>query len=120
MAETTSQGTWRSLYWLGGSAALIAATLALSDTVISMVSGVPLPDPNTGNIYDWLDPVKALVRPVNTGLFAGFLDISKVPSLSDRLKFRMSVLFGVWKEGDHRDWVAIRAWAEETRRLLLK
>ena len=46
------------------------------------------------------------------GLFAGVLDISKVPSPSDRLKFRLSVLFGVWKEGDHRDWNAIRSWTE--------
>ncbi|NMC80758.1 MAG: flavodoxin [Chloroflexi bacterium] len=58
-----------------------------------------------------LAPVRALVRPVSEGLFAGALDIGKVPSLSERLKFRLSVLFGVWSEGDHRDWPAIRAWA---------
>jgi hypothetical protein len=29
------------------------------------------------------------------------------------------VLFGVWKEGDHRDWAAIRAWAESLRPQLL-
>jgi hypothetical protein len=40
------------------------------------------------------------------------------PSSADRLKFRLSVLFGVWKEGDHRDWNAIRAWAESVRPLL--
>ena len=64
------------------------------------------------NVSNWLEPVRTLVRPVSEGLFAGALDISKIPSLSDRLKFRLSVLFGVWKEGDHRDWNAIRAWAE--------
>ena len=34
--------------------------------------------------------------------------------------FRLSVMFGVWSEGDHRDWDAIRAWAESIRPLLLK
>lgn len=59
---------------------------------------------------DWLGPVRALVKPVSEGYFAGMLDISKVPSFADRLKFRISVLLGVWTEGDHRDWNAIRAW----------
>ncbi len=70
------------------------------------------------NISDWLNPVRALVRPVSTGLFSGALDIGKIPSFSDRLKFRLSVLFGVWSEGDHRDWDAIRDWAESLRPLL--
>ncbi len=62
-------------------------------------------------VADWMQPVRALVKPVSEGYFAGILDISKVPSLADRIKFRLSVLMGVWKEGDHRDWDAIRAWA---------
>jgi hypothetical protein len=53
-------------------------------------------------------------------LFAGVLDISKVPTFKDRLMFRLSVLFGVWTEGDHRDWNAIRAWAESLRPLLAR
>jgi menaquinone-dependent protoporphyrinogen oxidase len=71
-------------------------------------------------VADWLQPLRALVKPVSEGLFAGTLDISKVPSFSDRLKFRLSVAFGVWSEGDHRDWNAIRAWAESIRPLLLQ
>lgn len=63
------------------------------------------------HVATFLDPVSALVRPVSQGLFAGVLDIGKISSFSDRLKFRISVLFGVWKEGDHRDWNAIREWA---------
>ena len=59
-------------------------------------------------------------RPVSEGIFAGALDISKIPSFGDRLKFRLSVLFGVWTEGDHRDWNAIRAWAESIHPLLLR
>jgi menaquinone-dependent protoporphyrinogen oxidase len=71
------------------------------------------------HVATWLGPVRALVKPVSEGLFAGALDISQVPSLGDRLKFRLSVLFGVWAEGDHRDWSAIRTWAASLRPLLL-
>ncbi|MBI5954594.1 MAG: flavodoxin [Chloroflexi bacterium] len=63
-------------------------------------------------VVEFLAPVRALVRPVSEGQFAGVLNISKVPSFSERIKFRLSVLFGVWTEGDHRDWKAIRSWAE--------
>ncbi len=66
----------------------------------------------------WLDPVRALVRPVSTGLFAGALHLNKIPSLADRMKFRISVMAGVWSEGDHRDWDAIRTWAAGLRPLL--
>ena len=63
------------------------------------------------HVATWMDPVRALVKPVSEGLFAGTLDIGKIPSFSDRLKFRLSVLFGAWKEGDQRDWNAIHTWA---------
>ena len=62
-------------------------------------------------VAEWLAPVRALVRPVSEGLFAGVLDIQKIPSVSQRLKFRLSVATGVWSEGDHRDWKAIHDWA---------
>ncbi len=70
------------------------------------------------HVATWLEPVRALVKPVSEGLFAGALDISKVPSFGDRLKFRLSVILGVWSEGDHRDWSAIRAWAADLRPIL--
>lgn len=69
-------------------------------------------------VREWMQPVRALVKPVSEGYFAGVLDIKKIPSFSNRLKFRLSVLFGVWSEGDHRDWNAIRAWAEGLKPLL--
>ncbi len=68
----------------------------------------------------WLEPVRALVKPVSEGLFAGVLDISKIESFGDRLKFRISVAMGFWKEGDRRDWNSIRAWATSLRPLLLQ
>ena len=75
---------------------------------------------NRAFVAQWMQPVRDLVRPVSEGFFAGVLDNSNVPSLSDRIKFRISVLMGVWTEGDHRDWAAIRAWAASLRPLLLK
>ncbi|MFO7632190.1 MAG: flavodoxin domain-containing protein [Caldilinea sp.] len=62
-------------------------------------------------VAEFLAPVRALVQPVSEGLFAGALAIPKVPYWQARLMFRLSVLFGVWKEGDYRDWNAVRAWA---------
>jgi menaquinone-dependent protoporphyrinogen oxidase len=70
------------------------------------------------HVTTWLDPVRMLVKPISEGLFAGGLNISRIPSFGDRLKFKMSVLFGVWKEGDHRDWNAIQKWALELKPLL--
>lgn len=71
-------------------------------------------------VSGFLAPVRALVRPVSEGLFAGVLDIGKIPSFSDRLKFRISVMSGVWTEGDHRDWNAIRAWASGLQATLIQ
>ena len=71
-------------------------------------------------VANWLQPVRLLVPPVSEGLFAGALDLSKVPSWRDKLMFRISVAMGVWSEGDHRDWEAIRAWTESLGPLLVK
>jgi menaquinone-dependent protoporphyrinogen oxidase len=72
------------------------------------------------HVADFLQPVRAMVKPVSEGLFAGILDISQVPSFRDRLMFRLSVIFGVWSEGDHRDWDAIHAWADSIYPLLFQ
>jgi hypothetical protein len=85
-----------------------------------MTLAMPAADQYRQGVADWLNPVRALVTPVSEGLFAGALDIGKIPSFGDRLKFRLSVLFRVWSEGDHRDWNAIRGWANSTRPLLLQ
>jgi menaquinone-dependent protoporphyrinogen oxidase len=63
-------------------------------------------------VADMMQPVRSLVRPVGEGLFAGVLDLGKVPTFGDKVKFRLSVAMGVWTQGDHRDWTAIRSWAE--------
>ena len=64
-------------------------------------------------VAGWLSPVRVLVPPVSEAYFAGVLDINRIESFFDRVKFRISVALGVWKEGDHRDWAAIQAWAVE-------
>lgn len=69
-------------------------------------------------ISGWLSPVRKLVTPVSEGIFAGTLNIKKIPSFSDRFKFRLSVMFGVWKEGDNRDWKAIESWTKNLRAVL--
>jgi len=91
------------------AAFLVCMTLAMKNA-----------DRYRGFVADFQQPVRFLVKPVSEGLFAGVLDIKKVPSASDRFKFCLSVLFGVWSEGDHRDWNAIRSWADSLRPLLLQ
>ena len=86
--------------------------------LVCMTLAMPGGDKYRDAMAERLDPVRGLVQPVSEGLFAGALDLDKVPSLSDRLKFRLSVKFGVWAEGDHRDWNAIHAWAADLEPLL--
>jgi len=88
--------------------------------LVCMTLAMPGADKYREHVATWLEPVRSLVRPVSEGLFAGVLDIDRVESFGDRLKFRLSVAFGVWSEGDHRDWNAIRAWAESLPPLLLR
>ncbi len=70
------------------------------------------------HVKEFMQPVRGLVLPVSEGCFAGILDIGKVPSLDDKIKFQLSVWMGVWKTGDHRDWGAIHAWAKELEPIL--
>ena len=70
-------------------------------------------------VSEWLSPVRRLVQPVSDAVFPGILDIQRIPSFSDRWKFRLSMALGVWSEGDHRDWDAIYQWADELHAPLL-
>jgi menaquinone-dependent protoporphyrinogen oxidase len=63
-------------------------------------------------IKAWMSPVRVLVQPVSEGYFAGVLDFSRLPFSFNVLAMRFVVLLGIWKQGDHRDWTAIRTWAE--------
>ena len=89
----------------------------------SFMACITLSMPNSSQylegLKNWMSPVRDLVRPVSEGYFAGTLDFSKLPFSLNVLAMRFVVLIGMWKEGDHRDWNAIRTWAESLRPLLL-
>ena len=69
-------------------------------------------------VETWMDPVRALVRPVSEGFFAGRMDFKRLPLTFNALMLRLAVSVGILPNGDHRDWNAIRAWAQSLRPLL--
>jgi menaquinone-dependent protoporphyrinogen oxidase len=69
-------------------------------------------------VMGWVAPVRAMVKPLSEGLFAGRLDFSKLPVNWDTLMLRLSVAIGIFPRGDHRDWEAIRSWAENLKPIL--
>ncbi|HEX9075421.1 MAG TPA: flavodoxin domain-containing protein [Anaerolineae bacterium] len=71
-------------------------------------------------VAKWVEPVRALVKPVSEGFFAGMLDFSKLPMNLDTLQLRAVVALHIFPSGDRRDWNAVRAWAEGLRPLLLQ
>ena len=64
-------------------------------------------------VSDFMLPVRKIVRPVSEGFFAGRLEIKKLPSLSDKIKFRISVVAGIWKEGDYMNKAEVERWTGE-------
>jgi menaquinone-dependent protoporphyrinogen oxidase len=71
-------------------------------------------------LKSWMSPVRNVVHPISEGYFAGALDFSRLPFSFNILAMRLVVLLGIWKQGDHRDWTAIRAWAESLPPRLLR
>jgi menaquinone-dependent protoporphyrinogen oxidase len=69
-------------------------------------------------VMGWVAPVRTMVKPLSEGLFAGMLDFSKLPVNWDTLMLRLTVALGIFPRGDHRDWNAIRAWAENLKPIL--
>ncbi len=59
----------------------------------------------------YLDPVRALVKPVSEGLFAGMVDFGKLPLIPEGLIMRAILASSKQQPGDYRDWDAIRTWA---------
>jgi len=86
--------------------------------LVCMTLAMPKGDKYRSTVSGWLGPVRNLVTPVSEGIFAGTLDIKKIPSFSDRLKFRISVMLGVWRVGDHRDWKAVESWTRNLKAIL--
>jgi menaquinone-dependent protoporphyrinogen oxidase len=69
-------------------------------------------------VAGWVTPVRSLVRPLSEGLFAGRLDFTRLPLNWDTLMLRATVAAGIFPRGDHRDWNAIRVWAENLKPVL--
>lgn len=87
--------------------------------LVCMTLAMPAAAKYRQGVEEWMKPVRVLIKPASEGLFAGTLDVQKIPSFRDRVRFKLSVLLGVWSEGDHRDWTAIRTWARTLYPLLL-
>jgi menaquinone-dependent protoporphyrinogen oxidase len=68
-------------------------------------------------VKDWMAPARMILNPVKEGYFAGELDFKKLPLSIDVLMLKASSKFG-FPSGDHRDWNAIHAWANEVGTLL--
>jgi menaquinone-dependent protoporphyrinogen oxidase len=70
------------------------------------------------HVSSFLDPVRAMVKPVAEGFFAGCMRFKDHPFFR-RLGLRFWFAVAGLQEGDHRDWAAIRAWADAIRPRLL-
>ena len=62
-------------------------------------------------VTEWTAPIRAQVKPVSEGLFAGKLDFTKLPLNFDTLKLRLVVALGIFPKDDRRDWKVIENWA---------
>lgn len=69
---------------------------------------------------DWLDPLRAQIRPVAEGSFAGALWPNQYAKLSEKLGLRIFLAAVKLKAGDYRNWDAIRIWAESVRPMLCR
>lgn len=64
---------------------------------------------------EWLAPLRAQIRPVAEGSFAGALWPNQYAKLSEKLGLRIFLATIKLPPGDYRDWDAIHAWAERIR-----
>lgn len=85
----------------------VCITLAISNS-----------DQSRSVVAGWVSPVRAMVRPLSEGLFAGMLNLSRLPFNWDTLMVRARVALGIFPRGDHRDWKAIHTWAESLKPML--
>ena len=64
-------------------------------------------------VADFLKPVRAMVKPVSEGLFAGALNYDQLPLIPEGLQMRILSATTRTPEGDYRNWDAIQAWASD-------
>lgn len=70
-------------------------------------------------VAGWVAPLRAQLRPISEGLFAGKLDFAKLPLSFDTLKLRLVAALKIFPKEDRRDWKAIQTWAESLPSVLL-
>jgi menaquinone-dependent protoporphyrinogen oxidase len=68
---------------------------------------------NRATVDAYLDPVRAILRPVSVGLFAGALDLNKLSFLN-----RLMLKAAKTPEGDFRKWDEIHLWGESLQAIL--
>ncbi|MHC1781844.1 MAG: flavodoxin domain-containing protein [Anaerolineaceae bacterium] len=59
-----------------------------------------------------LAPIRRVAAIAGECGFAGAVDLNRLPLIPDRLIIKGIVASGMWQEGDHRDWQAVRKWAD--------
>jgi menaquinone-dependent protoporphyrinogen oxidase len=94
------------------------AQMPFAAFLVCITLGMSSADKYRAGVAGWLEPVRALVKPISEGFFAGSLDFNKVPLTFNTLLLRVAVAFGALPKGDHRDWNAIHAWADSLAREL--
>ncbi len=71
-------------------------------------------------VPNWLDPLRAQIKPIAEASFAGALWPDRYAKLSEKLGLRIFLASIKLEAGDYRDWDAIHAWAENLHPLLIK
>jgi menaquinone-dependent protoporphyrinogen oxidase len=61
---------------------------------------------------EWLNPVAEQIHPIAKQSFAGAMLLNQYPKISEKLGLRVFLASIKLKQGDYRDWDAIRAWAK--------
>jgi menaquinone-dependent protoporphyrinogen oxidase len=65
------------------------------------------------SVAEYLKPVRQMIRIRSEGYFGGFLDYSRLPTLTQRYLSEHSV-----PEGDFRNWIMIYRWTMKTMALM--
>jgi menaquinone-dependent protoporphyrinogen oxidase len=61
---------------------------------------------------DLLAPIRRIVPTMGECGFAGAVTLRLLPAFPERLIIKGIISSGMWREGDYRDWKAVRNWAE--------
>ncbi len=86
--------------------------------LVCITLGMPDAAKYRDGVAKWMEPVRALAKPVSEGLFAGALEPGRLPVTFNTMLVRAAVAIGALPKGDHRDWAAVRAWAATLPNLL--